>query len=56
MSDPLTIVDLIYWLALGAMALRIDYLSAALRFERAANDEFVRIAERIAIEEARRLQ
>ena len=52
MSDPLTIVDLFYWLALGAMAWRIDYLSSALRLEREAVAEFEAIAERIASEEA----
>lgn len=50
MSDPLTIVDLIYWMALAAMAWRIDYLSSALRLEREAVAEFEAIAERIATE------
>lgn len=54
MSDPMTIVDLFYWIALAAMAWRIDYLSSALRLEREAVAEFEAIAERIASEEARR--
>lgn len=54
MSDPLTMIDLMYWLALAAMAWRIDYLSSALRLEREAVAEFEAIAERIASEEAGR--
>lgn len=50
MSDPLTMIDLMYWLALAAMAWRIDYLSGALKLEREAVAEFEAIAERIATE------
>lgn len=56
MIDPLTIVDVILWGIIAALAFRNAYLADRLYTATEALEEFEAIAERIASEEARRIQ